>query len=148
MAGLTGLKTLECELCRAAGDCQYRGQILAAVGKTREEFGKAHEEFQTEQKEPPKTAGPAAKEKARFTNTDRYYAASIRLASAAMKPDVNAAIHEAAVKDMYEATVRVTGARVPKLPAPASTPKQNSRVLKMSAAKKMGSLSNARAEMR
>ena len=75
-------------------------------------------------------------------------AMALHMREAADRPDVNAAIHEAAVKDMYEATVRVTGARVPKLPAPASTPKQNSRVLKMSAAKKMGSLSNARAEMR
>ena len=64
-------------------------------------------------------------------------AMALHMREAADRPDVNAAIHEAAVKDMHEATVRVTGARVPKLPAPTSSPRQGGRVLKMSAAKKV-----------
>lgn len=63
-------------------------------------------------------------------------AMALHMREAADRPDVNAAIHDAAVKDMHEATVRVTGARIPKLPAPTS--KQNGRVLKMSVEKKAG----------
>jgi len=68
-------------------------------------------------------------------------AMALHMREAADRPEVNAAIHNAAVKDMHEATIRVTGARVPKLPAPSrttlSTTRHSGRVVRMSADKKL-----------
>ncbi len=61
-------------------------------------------------------------------------AMAIHMREAANRPDVNEAIQAAAVRDMQEATIRVTGAKIPRLPAP----KQNGRVLKLGAEGKSG----------
>jgi hypothetical protein len=61
-------------------------------------------------------------------------ALAIHMREAANRPDVNEAIQAAAVKDMQDATIRVTGATIPRLPAP----KSNGRVLKMGAEGKSG----------
>lgn len=48
-------------------------------------------------------------------------AMALHMRQAADRPEVNEAIHSAAVKDMHDATIRVTGARIPRLPAPKPT---------------------------
>lgn len=54
-------------------------------------------------------------------------AMALHMREAADRPDVNEAIHIAAVRDMKDTTVRVTGVRVPELPAPGSTRSNGSR---------------------
>jgi hypothetical protein len=49
-------------------------------------------------------------------------AMALHMREAANRPDVNAAIQVAAVKDMQDAAVRVTGVALPELPAPKKSP--------------------------
>jgi hypothetical protein len=49
-------------------------------------------------------------------------AMALHMREAANRPDVNAAIQVAAVKDMQDAAVRVTGVALPELPAPKKMP--------------------------
>jgi hypothetical protein len=58
-------------------------------------------------------------------------AMALHMREAANRPDVNAAIQVAAVKDMQDAAVRVTGVALPELPAPrkAAARKNANRVV-------------------
>lgn len=58
-------------------------------------------------------------------------AMALHMREAAGRDDVNNAIHQAAVKDMQEATLRVTGVKVPQLPAPKPSARKGARVLRM-----------------
>jgi hypothetical protein len=60
-------------------------------------------------------------------------AMAIHMREAANRPDVNEAIHIAAVKDMQAATVRATGVKVRALPPPRRSAKRRSRVVRFGA---------------
>jgi hypothetical protein len=60
-------------------------------------------------------------------------AMAIHMREAANRNDVNEAIQVAAARDMREATIRVTGAKVPQLPAPRSQSRKRSGVVVMGA---------------